>query len=255
MNHSYTKNVEVRLLETNHDQELNIVCLVDHLNDVGGSHLESLGYSLESLFKKGYAWILLSWNIHIDKLPPLKEKIQIKTWVSKINRYFVYREFLMVDHTNQVIVQVSSQWLFYYIFKRKPVKIFPDLSNKLTIDSDNAYLLPIIDSSISRRPVYLNSEKRISVQPKDIDILGHVHNSKYIEWVMELKPERVKQQYKLQNLQVQYHHEVKYPGEIIIKQYLTTSEIDDQQLIYDKIWNKNDQKISAEVTTQWKYVG
>ena len=78
MDHSYSKIIEVQPLKNKNHRELEIVSLINSLNDVGGSHSETLGFSLESLLNKGLAWVLLSWNIHIDRFPQFKEKIRIK---------------------------------------------------------------------------------------------------------------------------------------------------------------------------------
>jgi medium-chain acyl-[acyl-carrier-protein] hydrolase len=253
MEQSFKKTFEVHLYETKHNQQLNPVKLIDYLNDTAGSHSESLGYSLESLYKKEYSWILLSWNIGIDQLPQLREKIDIETWISQTKRCFAYREFLIRNNQNKIIVRASSQWIFYNINKKKPAKIFSEFSNLWTVNPEKACNQSIIGSSLLKQTEYQNTENTFIIQQKDIDILDHVHNSKYIDWVIEIKPGTIQQQYILKHLQILYHHEIKYPGEVIIKQQIMSSKNNYEQLIYDLIWDKNEKRISTEVATQWEH--
>jgi hypothetical protein len=69
---------------------------------------------------------------------------------------------------------------------------------------------------------------------------------------MKVKSEAILQQYDLTYLQILYHHEITYPGEIIIKQNIISPEDNYKQLIYDQIWDKNRPQISTEIVTQWK---
>lgn len=253
MKQSFKKTFEVYLPEIDHNQRLNPVKLIDYLNDTAKSHSESLGYSFESLYKKGYSWILLSWNIKIVQLPRSGEKIHIETWVSQIKRCFAYREFLIRNSRNETMARVSSQWIFYNINKRKPVKVFSELSTNWIIIPEKACNQSIIGSSILKQPVYQNTEKGFIIQEKDIDVLDHVHNSKYVDWAMNTKPETIQQKYLLRHLQVLYHYEIKYPGEVLIKQEIISPKNNCEQFSNDKILDRNEQRISAEIATKWEY--
>ncbi|MBP8717829.1 MAG: hypothetical protein KBI07_01885 [Candidatus Atribacteria bacterium] len=252
MKESFKKNLVIPLPETSDNHRLEPVKLIDYLNNTAGYHSDSIGYSFDSLWKRGYCWILLSWNISIDQLPGLGEKIQIETWVSRIERCFAYREFLVRNHKKQITVRASSRWIFYNINKKRPAKIQPVFFDHWKINTEKACPFSLLKSSLLKKPAYQNKENTFIIQQEDIDILGHVHNSKYLDWVMRSKPEAILKQYDLTYLQILYHHEITYPGEIIIKQNIMSPEDDSEQVIYDQIWDKNRLQISTEIVTQWK---
>lgn len=252
MKQAFNKIFEVHSYDVLNNQQLNPVKLIDYFNDTAGHHSESLGYSIETLFKKGYSWILLSWNISINRWPHLRERIEIETWISRIKRCFAYREFLIKSNQNESIIKASSHWIFYNMNKQRPAKIPLALSNLWLIKPVEACSLSIINSFLLREPKYQNEEKEYVVQMQDIDILGHVHNSRYIGWIMENKPEIIKQHYTLKHLQVLYHHEIKYPGEIMVQQKIFPQQDKSKQLISDQIWDKNKQRVATEVVTQWQ---
>lgn len=251
MKQVFQKTFEVYLFDILNNQKLNPVRLIDYLNDTAGHHSESLGYSMETLFCKGYSWILLFWNISIKRWPKVRETINIETWISQIKRCFAYREFLIKDSKNNQIIKASSRWIFYNIKKRKPIKIPAEISNIWSIKKTEATTFPVIDLAFFQDPNYHNEEQSYIVQKNDLDILGHVHNSRYIDWIMQNKPTIIKEQGFLKHLQVFYHHEIKYPAEIIIRQKISHQEDKLEYLIYNQIWDINKERVSTEIVTRW----
>jgi medium-chain acyl-[acyl-carrier-protein] hydrolase len=237
-----------------HNQQLSLVRLIDYLNEAAGNHSKSFGYPLKSLFEEGYSWILLSWNIQINELSLLKEQIKIETWISQTKRCFAYREFIIKNKHNNIAAKASSQWLFYNIKKKKPAKILSAFSNPKIIKPEKACEQTILNSDILKQSSAKNITNSFIIQKEDIDILDHVHNSKYIDWVLNAKPEEVKLQCKLRQLQIFYQHEIKYPGEIIVKQKIFPLTKNDELFIYDAIWGKENQRLSSEIATKWQYI-
>ena len=62
------------------------------------------------------------------------------------------------------------------------------------------------------------------------------------------------EKYTLKHFQVTYHHETKYPGEVIIQQQFIRLRNNNKQLVYDIVFNKNEQRISAEIATKWELI-
>ncbi len=253
MKDTFKKTYKILSYDLDSKGQLNPVRMIEYFNDTAGSHSESVGYSLESLFRRGYAWILLSWNIMVNQFPRLEENIIIETWISQMKRCFVNREFTLKNRMNRILIRASSRWIFYHTDKKRPARVFPELADGWIINAEKACPLPLITPVFLKQPIYDYKEITHTVQEKDIDILGHVHNSKYIDWMIRIKPDTLYRQYQLKHLQVLYHHEIKYPGEIIIRQQLRSPQKDDKQLVYDILYNPNKQNISTEIATQWAY--
>ncbi len=254
MKQIFQEKYEIHPQDIQHNQRLGLVRLIDYLNETAGNHSKSFGYPLKSLFEQGYSWILLYWNIEINELPLLREQINIDTWISQTKRCFAYREFIIKNKHNHIIAKASSQWIFYNINKKKPAKIFPVFSKQEIIKPEKACEQSILDSAILKKTASKNTTNNFIIQKNDIDILDHVHNSKYIDWILNVKPEEIKLQYQLNQLQVLYHHEIKYPGEVMIKQKTFPFKKNEKLLIYDAIWDKKNQRLSSEIATKWKYI-
>jgi len=232
-------------------QKMDPVILIDYLNDIAGKHSEALGYSLESLLRNGYSWILLNWNIQINELPESGDNIKIQTWISRTRRCFANREFLVRDNQDNTMVFASSRWIFYNLNKQVPGKLFPEFSDKRIIIPERACSKSIFGSSILQKDRCQTIETSIDVQKIDIDMLNHVHNSRYIQWSIDNKPEKMIKQYKLSYLQVSYNHEVKYPGKVTIRQFFVPPEEKSKILFYDEIRDDEKERLSAEIFSEW----
>ena len=251
MKQIFEKTFEVHDNEVLLDQLLSPVNLVDYMNEIAGYHSESAGYSMETLFSKGYSWIVLSWNIAINRLPELGDIIKIETWVSEIKRCFAYREHLVKNKQDEVLSKASSRWIFYNLHKQRPESISLQVAANWQLKSVTANPVSIMNSEILESSNFINKEQNYTVQKKDIDILNHVHNSKYIDWVIESKPGFIKEGYSLKHLQISYEHEIKYPAEIVVKQRLFPQENKSQYLIHDEICDNSKQKVFSKIATQW----
>lgn len=252
MKQIFQKNYEIHSYEVLKDQRLNPVRLVDYLNDIAGHHSESLGYSMKTFFEKECSWIVLSWNLSLERLPYLRSNILIETWVSQVKRSFAYREFLLKDGNNEIFCKASSLWLFYHITKRRPVKIPSELVNLWTLNREISCPESIIESGLFQGEDFLYEETDYTIEKQDIDILEHVHNSRYIDWIINSKPDNVKKEYSLKHLQVLYHHEIIYPEKITVRQKIFSHENKKGLFIFDQIWNNDKQTVSSEIATYWK---
>lgn len=249
---SFQKTFEVHSYEAFRDGQLRPSKLIDYLNDTGENHSETLGYSMENILQQGFSWIVLSWNIAIKKWPQLRDIITIETWVSKAKRCFAYRDFLLKNNRNEPITRASSRWIFYNLTKNRSERIPRDLINLWPINGKETCSDTIQDSAILQQADYRSFETYYQVQKEDIDVLGHVHNTRYVYWSMDNKPEPIKKEYILKHMQVTYHHEIKYPGNIVIKQKVFPLPDKKNLLIHDQIIADDKYKVSAEIVTKWE---
>lgn len=253
MSSNFQKLFEVHSYEVMANQKLNPASLIDYLNDIAEHHSESLGYSMETLFKNEFSWIVLNWNICLKKLPILRDIITIETWISQVKRCFAFREFVIKDSQNKEIIRASSQWIFYHLKKQRSTKIPLELSSLWPINPDVSCPFQLIDSDLFNNIDYYIEETEYSIHRQDIDFLEHVHNSRYIDWIIDNKPDFIAKQYYLKHLQVFYKHELKYPSNILIKQKIFPQQNRTNFLIHDQIWLKNENFLTTEVFSLWEH--
>ena len=248
MKHIFRKQFEVDSKEINKQGHLNPVTLLDYFNDIAGDHSKSAGYPLDQLFKKGYAWVLLNWNICINHWPQSKDTVQAQTWISTIKRAFANREFILENQHNQILVRATSKWIFYNIIKKRPVRIRQDFAQQWPIE--NAQNLNTLQFKISPNQD-ADQQKTLDIQKKDIDILQHVHNSYYLQWILEMISNEISGNAILKQIQIDYHHELKYLGYFFFKQHTEYRYQDNEAIYYHNVWDLGNNRKASTLITRW----
>jgi hypothetical protein len=69
---------------------------------------------------------------------------------------------------------------------------------------------------------------------------------------MEVISEKIKSQYALHYIQVDYKHELKYLGKISLKQSSLLTNETNEILIYHTLWDIEKNRKATEIITKWK---
>jgi acyl-ACP thioesterase len=71
-----------------------------------------------------------------------------------------------------------------------------------------------LDEPLDRLGLAYNGEERLRVRAgySAVDIVGHVNNTRYVEWICDAFPLDMFKQHKLDWMQINYEHEI-LPGE------------------------------------------
>ena len=93
--------------------------LIEHFMQVSNAQLTSGGAGIHDLLKQNLGWVVVEYHLDIDRLPEAGEKITVTTNGSGYNRFFEYRDFGIIDYTNEKIVDGKSQWVILDLKNRK----------------------------------------------------------------------------------------------------------------------------------------
>lgn len=61
----------------------------------------SYGYSLNTIDKTGYSWMLLYWKVKTFKRPRWNTELTIKTWPRKFEKVSSWRDFEVYDESRR----------------------------------------------------------------------------------------------------------------------------------------------------------
>ena len=149
-------------------------------------HCKHVGYDVFKMHRDGISWVLRGGNYIINKIPKYSDKIKIKTWISKWGTFQGFREFILTDLNDKVLVSCSSVWAMFDIVKRIPHKVEEIFKSKWNYNE-----LTATDVVLPKQPFEFQDvicKKDIKVMRRDIDTNMHVHNLSYIDWVFETLP-------------------------------------------------------------------
>ena len=177
---------------------------------VSGMQSIELGVSDKAIFEEhNLVWIITDYDIEVVRLPRFAEEITIETEALSYNRLFCYRRFTIYDEAGQEIIRMLATFVLMDRDSRKVHAVEPDIVAPYQSD---------FDKKLIRGPKYANLEEPISkdyhVRFYDLDMNGHVNNSKYLDWIFEVMGADFLTQYIPKKINLKYVKEVR-PGGVI----------------------------------------
>ena len=181
---------------------------------VSGSQSAQLGVSDKEILEKyNLVWIITEYDIDVIRLPRFAEEITIETEALSYNRLFCYRRFTIYDESGQAIIQMLASFALM------------DRDSRKVHSVDHEMVAPYLSEfskKIIRGPKYTDldnpTSKDYHVRFYDLDMNGHVNNSKYLDWIFEVMGADFLMDHIPQKINLKYVKEVR-PGGMITSSY------------------------------------
>ena len=177
---------------------------------VSGMQSIELGVSDKAILEDyNLVWIITEYDIEVVRLPRFAEEITIETEALSYNRLFCYRRFTIYDETGQELIHMMATFVLMDRDSRKVHAVEPEIVAPYQSD---------FDKKLIRGPKYELLEEPVSkdyhVRFYDLDMNGHVNNSKYLDWIFEVMGADFLTQYIPKKINLKYVKEVR-PGGVI----------------------------------------
>lgn len=209
---------------------------------VSGMQSIELGMSdMYILENYNLVWIITDYNMKIDRLPVFDEKITIETYAMSHNRLFCYRAFNIKDEEGNTIIEMVATFV---LMDRDTRKVHPVMS-ELTDAFDSEF-----SKTMLRGPRFKELEGGVEQEYRvrfyDLDMNGHVNNSKYLDWVFEVMGADFLTQHVPKKVHLKYVKEV-LAGGVITSQY-------EQEGLKTQHQISSDGHINAQAEIEWEEV-
>jgi hypothetical protein len=181
---------------------------------VSGSQSAQLGVSDKEILEKyNLVWIITEYDIDVIRLPRFAEEIIVETEALSYNRLFCYRRFTIYDESGQAIIQMLASFALMDRDSRKVHSVNPEMVAPYQSE---------FSKKIIRGPKYTDldnpTSKDYHVRFYDLDMNGHVNNSKYLDWIFEVMGADFLMDHIPQKINLKYVKEVR-PGGMITSSY------------------------------------
>ena len=195
----YQYKSRVRYSEVNSNKVMTLSALTDYFQDCCTFQSEDLGVGMDYLNDLGGAWILSSWEIVINKMPLVAEKITVGTWPCSFKGFYGIRNFCIQNEQEETVAFANSLWVYMDQNTKKPVKIAEPF-----IKAYKNQIEPQIDFTWSDRKIKVEGNgiegNPVEVHQFFIDTNQHMNNGKYIMLAEEFLP----QDFLLRRIRVEY---------------------------------------------------
>lgn len=244
----FDKQCELRHFEMDKFGIASPTTILTLLEETAADHCSNINYSLYQLAEKSIGWVLISGIMKMERYPGYKENITIRTWLSKYTTIKGVRHNIIYDELNNIIGRAKSLWIFFDIAQRRPIPIFDDIKERWSFCNEES-----IDYDISKKiepvkePDY---ELKFKINGYDTDMINHVNNIRYLQWIVESIPDEITDNYYLYSVDGRFTAEAYY-GQTIVS--LTKNDIQDKSFIHS-IKIEGTDKVCAVAKTIWKKI-
>ena len=192
------------LKATDFDRYLRIkpTSVLEILQDVAGSHAETFGAGLFDFMKKARMWVVVRNKYVVVKQPERYTTITAETWPLASRGVKFRREFILRNESGEVLIKASSEWAVVSTETRSIIlakDVYPQTE------------ILRVDQALEEKLESINEQEQLEksclINPtfSDIDVNGHVNNTKYAQYILDaISPDEKG----IVSFQIDYHKEV-----------------------------------------------
>ncbi|MEW6504710.1 MAG: acyl-ACP thioesterase domain-containing protein [Chloroflexota bacterium] len=205
----WCEQFRVHVYETDLNNRWKPAAFFQSMEEAAANHARNLGYDYPDMMAKGMIWVLSRLKIRFDAFPTIPDKIILQTFPKGIQqKIFFSRDFLFTLQSGKRLAVATSAWLLIDPHKRRmllPTSLPGSLPSNDGLSTLNENLEKIA------LPGEMTPILTRTAGYSDLDLMNHVNNARYVEWVCDCFPPEHYRRYLPAWLQINYNHEV-LPG-------------------------------------------
>ncbi len=176
--------------------------ILDLFQDAACQHAEELGLGFDAMLERGYLWVLVRVKFEICEKLDRYQRVIVKTWPLPPHRLNFKREYCITDQSGEVLIKGSSEWMVIDSNERKLISA-PDL-----YPLESFCTVVMFDEKCSKVRDFDTENPSLSIQTSfsDIDVNGHVNNTKYANFVIDAVSPKASEE--IGSFQIDYRKEV-----------------------------------------------
>lgn len=182
----YEFDSRIRYSEVDSESKLTWLALMDYFQDCSVFQSEMLHIGVDYLAKNHQAWVLTSWQICLNRMPKLADKVTTQTWAYGMKGFYGYRNFVMNDESKNRLAYANSIWALMDIQSGRPVKVPEEMIKRYGLEPQ----LPMeCDGRKIALPKEWEAKDTFVVPAYFMDTNHHMNNRHYVEVALGYVPE------------------------------------------------------------------
>ena len=182
--------------------------ILEAMQETAAAHSARLGLDRSTLVQMGIVWILSRTKVEMERVPQFGERLIIETYPTQNRHLFFPRSHVFKDMQGGLVGRANSLWVLVDTQTRR-ITSDPRVLERLP---DNRDLAPAVGMPATVHPLEGPSVPG-AIEPlyTDLDINGHVNNTKYLDWCCNALGPEAMQNACLSVFEVNYDSEI-LPG-------------------------------------------
>ena len=182
MDFVYSTNFSVTPLHADCFGRCKASSLLRFSQDAAEQHCHILGADWNTMAAKNYFWAVIRQRIEITRLPETGETITVKTWPMPTTRVAYPRATEGFDAEGNSLFKVISVWVIMDMVSRSMV-----LPGKSGVEVLGTSFGTELKAPLGLPAGTFAREEMRRVSFSDLDLNGHMNNTRYLDWLYDLK--------------------------------------------------------------------
>ena len=178
--------------------------LLDMMQQVATNQCALLALDWDSMAERGLCWVVTRQQVQILRSVPGGSTITVETWPGVTSRVAYPRSTVGYDEQGNEVFRAISLWVLMDIHNRKMV--LPGKSGLDFSGIDRGCELAVPGSLA---PATLEGKAARQVVYSELDVNGHMSNTRYLDWMMDLLPSAFHANHALTEFTVSYLSEAR----------------------------------------------
>jgi acyl-ACP thioesterase len=208
----YTTTIRISPNSIDLNNHLKVSAFFEYIQAVASIHAESFDLGYDGMRSAGIFWVLSWVRLEILSFPGYRDQIQVTTWPKRSYRLFSLRDFLFISNSGETFCRCTTAWLPVDASTKRltrldrlphPVPYQPD---QIALDVLPEKLPDAQGLEVARR----------SIRYTDLDLLQHVNNARYVEYLQDSYPLEFHQNHRMSALTFSFVSEAHYVDELVL---------------------------------------
>ena len=179
-------------------------CLLRFAQDAAEAHCLQLGADWDTMAKKGLFWAVIRQRMEVFRLPEEGETVTVKTWPMPTTRVAYPRATEGFDEKGNLLFQVISLWVIMDRDSRAMIR--PDKSG---VRVEGTLLGTELNAPAGLPAGEFTKSAQRTVGFTELDINGHMNNTRYLDWLCDLLPADFHREHPLKAVTICYMNEAR----------------------------------------------
>lgn len=186
MPRTFTRQFRVRQYECDANGHLSNSSYLRYMQETAFDASSEAGYNLAVYKKLNSLWLIR--ESEIEYLLPLKydDRVDVSTWVADFRQVSSRRAYTFINpETKTLVARAHTDWAYINTESKRPAKIPTEMQDAFFPEGLPESFQPRAPFPTPPPPPEEIYRTKIKVNWEDIDVMGHVNNATYLDYMNE----------------------------------------------------------------------
>lgn len=215
----WSEQHEVSSDNCDYKRDCRLSTLMEWMQRAGDSHLASHDVSMDKLVGSGMAWMLLTVDLELMRMPKYGDVLQLDTWHKGARGVQWLRDYVVYDAEHQQIAQSRTTWALVDLNKRRILRASAFPYDVPVNNEDSVGEMP--EKVVIPEESSLSLAYTLHVRQSSIDMNGHLNNARFADICLDAMTQEELER-GVSRFRITYHKEIILGNQVDV--YRSTGE-------------------------------